>query len=144
MKITPYGSITPTSSQVSLLYGYYINSDDYNPFYDYVICRNSEYEYTLYYGSGLAYNKDAKYIQYYRTGSTSNYIWKFRTGNVTNFSVDTTTYTSVGTVPQTIQYMQYENYRDTSVTMIMIIALFISFFVLKIRGNYNVVHRFHH
>lgn len=144
MKINPYGSLTTTSSQVPILYGYYVNSEYYNPFYDYVIIRTGEYEYTLYYGRNLEIGtSDANYIQYYRTGSTSNYIYKFRTGHVNDFSVSTDTYTSVGTIKNTISNPQYTQIRDTSVIMMIITAILITVTIFKLRGSFNVIRRHH-
>lgn len=61
-----YGDISYNSSQAMNLYSYYMNSDNFNPFYEYQIARVSQYEYLLFYSTGselhyIVYNTNGQY-----------------------------------------------------------------------------------
>lgn len=135
--INPYSSITNNSTQVQILYGVYANSPEFNPMNDFVIVRTGEYEYTLYYGIDLkSGTKSAKYIQYYRSGNSSvNYIYKIRKGISNNFSLNTETYLSVGTIENTIQLIDYETTRLTLTTFICVLCITIVTIFNIIRGH---------
>lgn len=131
---TVYGDISYNSSQAMNLYGYYMNSDDFNPFNEYQIARVSQYEYLLFYTN----QSDLKYI-IYNTNSTyndQNYVL-YSTDSFLLSNPDNYTYISNLSDPNAIRSSQIEtfNFQYICSYLLPIIAVIVIFSLF--RSNYN-------
>lgn len=103
----PYQGLTDSSSQASLLYGYYRNLDSFSYDNEFIIMRSGQYEYYLFYAEDLS-SDTVNYISY--TGSTSsgyNTVWSVSVGVENNFSYLLNEYSVVGNIPGTVSYSDY-------------------------------------
>lgn len=88
---SPYASLSPSSSYVSILYGYYSNLDDFSPFDYFVIFQESQYSYILYYNLD---NQISSYIRYSRSGSV-NSQWSISEGTAGFNIINSSDYTYI-------------------------------------------------
>lgn len=100
-----YSSITASSSQSSILLGYYINSAYFNKDNEYIIICTSQNDYSLFAGKNLS--SDTVYrFRYYRNNTDNQYHYAEETitGGI-NYSLST--YTAVGNIDGTITDFDY-------------------------------------
>lgn len=71
---TVYGSVSPTSSYVSLLYGYVLNYEGKAPLY-WVIVRTASSEYTMYYSFNRDGLVECPYVVYHSSSSYSGDVF---------------------------------------------------------------------
>lgn len=122
---TPYGSVTDSSSQVNILYDAYLNFEDFSFENDFLILREDQYSYYLFYGDLTS--SEVSYIRYYSEGSyNSQYLISYGTDD--NFSYTLNNYTVVGTVPGSLaltDHFSNERFNSFRVILILFVILFI-------------------
>lgn len=97
---TPYAGVTESSSQVQLLYGYYVNQADFSYTDEFLLMRSGQYAYYLFYGSDLS-SGNVKYISYIGTSSSSasyNVSYTISSGSMSGVSFNLNDYSTVGNV----------------------------------------------
>ncbi|MCH5197918.1 MAG: hypothetical protein J1E34_03330 [Oscillospiraceae bacterium] len=139
--VTVYGSVTDTTSQVSILVNYYQNLDSFNPFNEYIVVRNGEYSWRLYYSDSVLNDSQVNYIEYSRTGSTGNYYYRFLSGRTSSRLTlsNSYNYTYVGNISGAIastSFSQNQFYNTSFIILvsILILSLF-SLFRIKIQSK---------
>lgn len=130
---TPYQGLTDSSSQASLLYGYYRNLDSFSYDNEFIIMRSGQYEYYLFYAEDLS-SDTVNYISY--TGSTSsgyNTVWSVSVGVENNFSYVLNEYSVVGNIPGTVSYSDhYSGFVDLTIQIAAYaFLLFFIFFIFR-------------
>lgn len=128
----PYSGLTDTSSQVSLLYGYYRNLDTFSFDDEFIIMRSGQYEYYLFYSYDLS-NSTVNYISYIGTSSNYNTVYEISVGVENNFSYILNNYSVVGNVPGTVSLSDHYNSNNSflSVQAVYIILIFFLFYIFR-------------
>lgn len=129
----PYQGLTDSSSQASLLYGYYRNLDSFSYDNEFIIMRSGQYEYYLFYAEDLS-SDSVNYISY--TGTTSsgyNTVWSVSVGVENNFSYVLNEYSVVGNIPGTVSYSDhYSGFIDLTIQIAAYaFLLFFIFFIFR-------------
>ena len=127
---SPYGSVTDSSSQVNILYDAYLNSDDFSFDNDFLIMRDAQSSYYLFYGDLTS--SEVSYIRYYSDGSySSQYLISYGIDN--SFSYSLNNYTVVGTVPGSLALTDhYSNQQHGSLrTICLIFVIVFIFYVFR-------------
>lgn len=105
---TPYQGLTDSSSQASLLYGYYRNLDNFSYDDEFIIMRSGQYDYYLFFGD-LSSDK-VNFISYTaNTSSGYNQIYEINFGIESNFNYVLNNYSVVGNVPGTVAYSEHNS-----------------------------------
>lgn len=130
---TPYQGLTDTSSQASLLYGYYRNLDTFSYDDEFIIMRSGQYDYYLFYSDDLS-DSIVNYISY-RGSNQSGYgtVYDVSMGVENNFRYVLNEYSVVGNVPGTVAYSNhYSSFTDFTIQIAAysFLILFI-FFVFR-------------
>ncbi len=126
---SPYGGVTDTSSQVNILYDAYLNSEDFSFDDDFLIMRDAQSSYYLFYGD--LSSSAVSYIRYYTSGTNNQYLLSY--GTDSNFSYSLNSYTVVGTVPGSLALTDhYSNMQQGSVrTILFVFVIVFVFFVFR-------------
>ena len=104
----PYQGLTDTSSQASLLYGYYRNLDNFSYDDEFIIMRSGQYEYYLFFGD-LSSDK-VNYISYTANSSSGyNQTYEINIGIESNFHFVLNNYSVVGNIPGTVAYSDHNS-----------------------------------
>ncbi|MBO5395383.1 MAG: hypothetical protein J6A97_00715 [Clostridia bacterium] len=125
---TPYQGITNSSSQVSLLYGYYRNLDTFSYDDEFIIMRSGQYDYYLFYGD--LSSDSVFYISYLgNTQSGYNTVYEISMGLEDNFSYVLNEYSVVGNIPGSIAYSEhYSSFTDFTIQIAAFSLLIIFIF----------------
>lgn len=129
---TPYQGLTDSSSQASLLYGYYRNLDTFSYDDEFIIMRSGQYDYYLFYGD---LSSDSVFYISYRGNTQSGYntVYEISMGLEDNFSYVLNEYSVVGNIPGTIAYSEhYSSFTDFTIQIVAfsLLILFI-FYVFR-------------
>lgn len=131
---TPYQGLTDSSSQASLLYGYYRNLDTFSYDNEFIIMRSGQYDYYLFYGDLSSGTVD--YISY-RGTTQSGYgtVYQIEYGVESNFNYVLNEYSVVGNIPGTVGYSNYYNGFSDFTIQIAAFTLLILFIFFIFRSH---------
>ena len=129
---TPYQGLTDSSSQASLLYGYYRNLDTFSYDDEFIIMRCGQYDYYLFYGD---LSSDSVLYISYRGSNQTGYgtVYELEMGVENNFRYVLNQYSVVGNIPGTIAYSEhYSSFTDFTIQIaaFSLLILFI-FYVFR-------------
>lgn len=133
---TPYSGLTDSSSQASLLYGYYRNLDTFSYDNEFIIMRSGQYDYYLFYGDLSSGTVD--YISY-RGTTQSGYgtVYQIEYGVESNFNYVLNEYSVVGNIPGTVAYSNhYSSFIDFTI-QIASFTLLILFIFYVFRSHFK-------
>lgn len=132
-----YSSVTPSTSQISILINTLQNQPDLKPFLHWVAFRTGDYDYSLFYN--IKDDGSALRLRYYATSSGYNTVWHLVKSSENNFSYYSNNYTVVGTDINTLgsdSYQQFVFRYILKISVPFILILFIFFiFRIKRRGR---------
>ena len=132
---TPYSGLTDTSSQASLLYGYYKNLDDFSYDNEFIIMRSDQNSYYLFYASDLS-SSTVNYISYIGSSSSGyNTTYTINMGTENNFRFVLNEYSVVGNIPGTVSYSDFESSFESFLIQIACYA-FLLLFIFYIFRSY--------
>lgn len=131
----PYSGLTDTSSQASLLYGYYKNLDDFSYDDEFIIMRSDQNAYYLFYADSLS-SSQVNYISYIGTSSSGyNTTYTISMGVENNFSFVINEYSVVGNIPGTVSYSDHDFSFNSYLIQIAAYALLILFMFFVFRSS---------
>lgn len=128
---TPYASVTPSTSNISMLIQTMINQSDFDPFKDWIAMRNDQYDYSVFYNID---NGHVIRLRYYGVQSGVNIIYYYSKTQESNFSYNRGNYTIVGNTEDSLSseiYNQFVYQNVISIVLPFLLVLFI-FFVFRI------------
>lgn len=137
---TPYQGISDTSSQASLLYGYYRNLDTFSYDDEFIIMRSGQYEYYLFYADDLS-SSTVNYISYIGTTNNYNTTYEISFGIENNFQYILNNYSVVGNVPGTVSISEhFSSYNSFLINQaVYVIIMFLVFYIF--RNSFGVLDR---
>ena len=132
--VTPYASITESSSQVTILLDALYNDPEFSVFSNFLIIRTGDLEYCAYFNIEEG-NSSASVYRYYAVQSGYNQQWYLDRQDINNFSYNPNQYLVVGNSfgslnPSSYRLYVYQFISKTSLTLLMFV---IPFFVFRIR-----------
>lgn len=129
-----YSSVSPSTSQVTLLINTAINQKDFSVFKDWICFRTGDYDYSLFYNIDSS-SGTARRIRYYATQSGYNNIWHLTFNDESNFSYYSNNYTIVGNISDSLGSELYNNYKQNVIFQMVVPAILMTllFFVFRIR-----------
>lgn len=131
----PYSGLTDTSSQASLLYGYYKNLDDFSYDDEFIIMRTDQNSYYLFYAESLS-SSIVNYISYIGTSSSGyNTTYTINMGVERNFNFVLNEYSVVGNIPGTVAYSDHVSLLNSYLIQIAAYALLIVFMFFVFRSS---------
>lgn len=130
-----YGNLDDNNQYCNLLIDYYYNTDDFDPFFEYVCFRADQYRYMLVYGKDLD-GDDLGYISY--TASYMSYPSSFSTGSLTSLDLSSNGFSYVGNVEGSLTSQQFNDMK-TKFFIVSGIFLFLLVFLYKVfRPKFNL------
>lgn len=132
---TPYSGLTDTSSQASLLYGYYRNLEDFSYDNEFIIMRSDQNSYYLFYAPDLSAHS-VNYISYIGSSSSGyNTTYQINMGTESNFNFVLNEFSVVGNIPGTVAYSDYNSSFNSFLIQIAAYALLIIFIFFVFRSS---------
>lgn len=127
-----YGSITPSTSQISALIDSMYNQSDFDPFKDFIGIRTGDYDYSIFYNIE---NGSAQRLRYYGVVQGYSTTWYFSKSDISNFSYDRGNYSIIGNTDDSLGIPSYYTFYHTFIISISVLLLTITFlfFVFRIR-----------
>lgn len=128
-----YGSVTSSSSQVSLLIGYYLNSPYYTSHNEYIVIRTGQYDYKLFTAEKLS--GDDIHVFSYSRGIDNEY--HISESDISSFSYSLGSYTAVGNVSGTLYSYDYSRVTSERFTYFFLLFLIIIllFSIFRVRDH---------
>lgn len=130
-----YGNLDDNNQYCNLLIDYYYNTDDFDPFFEYVVFRSDQYRYYLVYGRDLD-ESDLSYILY--TASYMSQPSSFTTGSLSSLDLSANGFSYVGNVAGSLTSQQFNDMK-TKFFIVSGIFLFLLVFLYKVfRPKFNL------
>lgn len=126
--VTPYADLTSSSGTANNLIDLYRNESDYDPLQEFAVFRESQYVYTLFYGSKLS--ESFKYIRFTQAHNTLPQSYSFGSGS--NLQINDNGYLFTGNIPGSVRSDRADSYFFRfivilGVTFIVLILIFKTF-----------------